>query len=63
VTQQGESIALEKLFSGGGEMGAMMRSLNWSATPLGPARAVAPEPEDRRAYYADLPPSHVCVVG
>jgi PAS domain S-box-containing protein len=38
VTQQGESIALEKLFSGGGEMGAMMRSLNWSATPLGPAQ-------------------------
>jgi len=38
VTQQGKSIALEKLFAGGGEMGAMMRSLNWSATPLGSAQ-------------------------
>jgi signal transduction histidine kinase len=37
VTQQGKSIALEKLFAGGGEMGAMMRSLDWSATPLGSA--------------------------
>jgi len=38
VTQQGESIALEKLFAGGGEMGGMMRSLDWSATPLGSAQ-------------------------
>ena len=38
MTQQGKSIALEKLFAGGGEMGAMMRSLNWSATPLGSAQ-------------------------
>lgn len=35
MTQQGEAIALEQLFAGGGETGAMMRSLDWSATPLG----------------------------
>ena len=38
MTQQGAAIALEELFAGGGEMGAMMRSLDWSATPLGPAQ-------------------------
>lgn len=35
MTQHGEPIALEKLFAGGGEMGALMRSLDWSANPLG----------------------------
>ena len=35
MTQQGETIALAELFAGGGETGAMMRSLDWSATPLG----------------------------
>ncbi|HEY9612355.1 PAS domain S-box protein [Allocoleopsis sp.] len=38
MTQQGAAIALEELFAGGGEMGAMMRSLDWSVTPLGPAQ-------------------------
>ncbi|AFZ19991.1 PAS domain S-box protein [Allocoleopsis franciscana] len=35
MTQQGEEIALEQLFAGGGETGAMMRSLDWSRHPLG----------------------------
>ncbi len=26
----------EKIFSGGGELGALMRTIDWSATPLGP---------------------------
>ncbi len=37
MTQQREAIELEKLFAGGGEMGAMMRSLDWSRHPLGSA--------------------------
>ena len=35
MTQQGEVMAVEQVFAGGGETGAMMRSLDWSATPLG----------------------------
>ncbi|MFL5807204.1 MAG: ATP-binding protein [Roseiflexaceae bacterium] len=33
---QGTSSAAEEVFAGGGEMGALMRGLNWSRTPLGP---------------------------
>src|SRR5271165_1492805 len=29
----------ERLFANGGEMGALMRQLDWSATPLGPPEA------------------------
>ena len=28
--------ALNSILAGGGEMGALMRALDWSATPLGP---------------------------
>ena len=35
MTQQGEAIAVEQLFAGGGETGAIMRSLDWSRHPLG----------------------------
>ena len=35
MTQQGAATALEEIFAGGGETGALMRSLDWSATPLG----------------------------
>ena len=36
MTQQAEVMARNALFTGGGDMGAMMRSLDWSASPLGP---------------------------
>jgi len=29
-------VAIDSVFSGGGEMGALMRALDWSQTPLGP---------------------------
>ena len=34
-----ESWPMQKLFEGGGEVGALMRDMDWSATPLGPAEA------------------------
>lgn len=35
MTENGEMMAVEDLFAGGGEMGALMRSHDWSKTPLG----------------------------
>jgi len=35
VTEGNKTIAVETLFAGGGEMGELMRSLDWSRTPLG----------------------------
>ncbi len=35
----GTAQTVESMFSGGGEMGERMRSLDWSKTPLGPADA------------------------
>ncbi|HEY9830142.1 MAG TPA: PAS domain S-box protein, partial [Stenomitos sp.] len=35
MSQQGETIAVEQLFAGGGETGAMMRAIDWSRHPLG----------------------------
>ena len=35
----GKALELQpssRCFDGGGEMGALMRSMDWSATPLGP---------------------------
>ncbi|WP_181280659.1 hypothetical protein [Aphanothece hegewaldii] len=31
-----ETLKAKKIFSGGGEMGALMRSFDWSKTLLGP---------------------------
>lgn len=47
---------------GGGEMGARMREWDWSKAPWSNT-AVATEFKDCRANYADLPPTHVCLVG
>lgn len=35
VSKDENAVAAENLFAGGGEMGALMRSLDWSQTPLG----------------------------
>lgn len=35
MTEAEKTTGVESLFAGGGEMGALMRSLNWSKTPLG----------------------------
>jgi len=37
VTEGNKTIAVKTLFAGGGEMGELMRSLDWSLTPLGAA--------------------------
>jgi signal transduction histidine kinase/DNA-binding response OmpR family regulator len=34
-----ESVAADDIFAGGGEMGALMRSIDWSQTPLGPVQS------------------------
>lgn len=34
-THQTASTLTDEVFAGGGEMGALMRSIDWSATPLG----------------------------
>lgn len=36
MTENKKTIAVENLFAGGGETGALMRSLDWSQTSLGP---------------------------
>ena len=36
-SQRMASSIVSSLFAGGGEMGALMRSFDWSRTPLGPA--------------------------
>src|SRR5947209_995984 len=36
LTKPDHSFTADKLFSGGGEMGALMRAKDWSRTPLGP---------------------------
>ncbi len=33
---QKQATSLEDIFAGGGEMGALMQALDWSATPIGP---------------------------
>ena len=33
------SVNVEKLFAGGGELGALMRAKDWSQTPLGPVES------------------------
>jgi len=33
------SVPAERVFPGGGEMGALMRSIDWAGTPLGPTEA------------------------
>src|SRR6201999_735990 len=33
------NMALDDVFAGGGQLGAMMRALDWSASPLGPPAA------------------------
>lgn len=35
MTENGEMMTVENLFAGGGEMGTLMRSHDWSKTPLG----------------------------
>ena len=44
--------------AGGGEMGARMRALDWTATPLGPGRGLAGLPADGR-----LPRARATVAG
>src|SRR5580658_6147365 len=36
------SSALEACLKGGGQMGALMRSINWAETPLGPVSSWPP---------------------
>ena len=38
----GVAVQPDELFAGGGELGALMRAFDWSATPLGPAEAWSP---------------------
>ena len=40
--------------AGGGEMGALMRAVDWAATPLGPLDALAAEPADRGQHLPRL---------
>jgi PAS domain S-box-containing protein len=46
VTQEAKATLPEDIFAGGGEMGVLMRSLDWSQTPLG---AIATWPQSLRS--------------
>ena len=50
----GQSSGSRDVFQGGGEVGALMRSHDWAATPLGPPAKLAAEPADHRPHHADL---------
>ena len=39
VPQAGRAAATPSFLAGGGESGALMRGIDWAATPLGPAEA------------------------
>jgi len=39
VSRTTRSLSAETLFAGGGELGALMRDFDWSATPLGPVES------------------------
>ena len=43
-----------KLFDGGGEVGALMRDKDWSATLARAARHLAAEPANHRPHHADV---------
>src|SRR6185503_12884037 len=49
------SAVVTQVLRGGGEMGALMRSLDWSATPLGP---VAGWPQSLRTSVSILLETH-----
>src|SRR5581483_8215598 len=39
ISAEAAMSAASDIFSGGGEMGQLMRSLDWSKTPLGPSES------------------------
>ncbi|MGA2408923.1 MAG: hypothetical protein ABSG46_00840, partial [Candidatus Binataceae bacterium] len=41
-SREAESSELEDCLKGGGQMGALMRSVNWAETPLGPVSSWPP---------------------